>query len=187
MQNENFIHLEFLKNKNICDELIEYFRKNEHLKCEGQVSNKNGRIINKDHKDSYDIVIEEDYFQNYFNELQTIVNNYKKIFPYCDEYAPWKIVEKVNIQQYLPGGGFKKWHTERTDGHSDASRRHLVFMTYLNDVIDEGETVFYHQRIKIPPQKGLTMIWPADWTYTHKGIPSKTQEKYIVTGWYSFV
>jgi hypothetical protein len=60
-------------------------------------------------------------------------------------------------------------------------------MTYLNDVTDQGETEFFHQQIKIKPQKGLTVIWPADWTYTHRGIPSPTQEKFIITGWLSFL
>ena len=34
--------------------------------------------------------------------------------------------------------------------------------------------------------KGKTVIWPSDWPWTHKGIISPTQEKYIVTGWYNF-
>jgi hypothetical protein len=60
-------------------------------------------------------------------------------------------------------------------------------MTYLNDVQDAGETAFYHQDVLIKPEKGLTLIWPSDWTFTHKGIPSPTEDKYIVTGWFSFI
>jgi hypothetical protein len=59
-------------------------------------------------------------------------------------------------------------------------------MTYLNDVTDDGETEFYYQQVKFQPKKGLTVIWPADWTHTHRGIASMTQDKYIVTGWYNF-
>ena len=33
---------------------------------------------------------------------------------------------------------------------------------------------------------GSTLIWPATWTHTHKGVISKTQTKYIITGWYSY-
>jgi hypothetical protein len=60
-------------------------------------------------------------------------------------------------------------------------------MTYLNDVNDDGETEFYYQNLKIKPQKGKTVIWPADWTHTHRGITSPTQEKYIITGWFNFI
>ena len=59
-------------------------------------------------------------------------------------------------------------------------------MTYLNDVTHKGETEFFHQKIKIKPEKGLTLIWPTDWTFTHRGIPSPTEEKYIVTGWFEY-
>jgi hypothetical protein len=59
-------------------------------------------------------------------------------------------------------------------------------MTYLNDLTDGGETEFHYQQVKVKPEKGLTLIWPADWTHTHRGIPSETQEKYIVTGWLNY-
>ena len=41
--------------------------------------------------------------------------------------------------------------------------------------------------IKLKPKKGLTVIWPAEWTHTHRGIASMTQDKYIVTGWLCLV
>ena len=64
--------------------------------------------------------------------------------------------------------------------------RHLVFMTYLNTVTDGGETEWFHQQIKIQPRKGLTVMWPVDWTHVHRGVPSKTQTKYVTTGWYTY-
>ena len=62
----------------------------------------------------------------------------------------------------------------------------MVFMTYLNDVTDGGETEFYHQQLKIKPKKGLTVIWPAGYTHVHRGITSNTETKYIATGWYGY-
>jgi hypothetical protein len=59
-------------------------------------------------------------------------------------------------------------------------------MTYLNDVEIGGETEFFHQKLKIRPEKGLTLIWPADWTFTHIGITSP-EEKFIVTGWFNYI
>ena len=64
--------------------------------------------------------------------------------------------------------------------------RHLTYMTYLNDVSDKGETAFYYQNIKIKPEKGLTVIWGTDWTFTHRGIASPTETKYIATGHYHY-
>ena len=47
--------------------------------------------------------------------------------------------------------------------------RFFVFMTYLNDVDDGGETYFNHFKIKVKPKHGKTMIWPAEWTHAHSG------------------
>ena len=35
-------------------------------------------------------------------------------------------------------GGYKTFHTERTGKGEPEGSRHLVFMTYLNDVTDRG-------------------------------------------------
>ncbi len=59
-------------------------------------------------------------------------------------------------------------------------------MTYLNDVEDGGGTEFYHQNLIVKPRKGKTLIWPADWTHTHRGVTSPTQEKYVITGWFNY-
>ena len=90
-----------------------------------------------------------------------------------------KIVE-LNIQHYEPGGGFKIFHCENST--KDTINRHLVFMTYLNDVNDGG-TIFKYQNLITPATKGSTLIWPVNWTHTHKGQISGTSEKYIITGW----
>ena len=59
-------------------------------------------------------------------------------------------------------------------------------MTYLNDVENGGETEFYYQKIKVKPEKGLTLIWSADWTFMHRGITTINEDKYIITGWFEF-
>ena len=33
-------------------------------------------------------------------------------------------------------------------------------------------------------EEGKGVIWPAYWTHIHHGIVSKTEVKYIATGWY---
>ena len=58
-------------------------------------------------------------------------------------------------------------------------------MTYLNDVSDGG-TEFLHQNLNIPAEKGLTLIWPSDWTHTHKDVISKNDCKYLITGWFNY-
>ena len=59
-------------------------------------------------------------------------------------------------------------------------------MSYLNDVEDGGATTFTQQNIEITPEKGKTMIWPAEWTHAHAGNLVNAGEKYIITGWMHF-
>ena len=59
-------------------------------------------------------------------------------------------------------------------------------MTYLNDIKDGGETYFSSQDLKVKPEKGLTLIWPAYWTHMHKGIPAITEHKMVTTGWLTY-
>lgn len=56
-------------------------------------------------------------------------------------------------------------------------------MTYLNDIEEGGETEFYWQNIKMKPKKGLTVLWPSDFTHRHRGLPCDV-EKWITTGWF---
>lgn len=170
----------------LCEKII-----SEHLnskdKGRGVIISKCNEV-NEDIKKSIESRLSENNasFSQYILELQRTLDKYIEKYPVCNWYSAFTILEGMNIQQYEPNGGYYEWHCERNSMDMPQSSRHLVFITYLNDVTDEGETEFYHQKIKIKPQKGLTVIFPSDWTFTHRGIPSKTQEKYIVTGWFNF-
>ena len=89
-----------------------------------------------------------------------------------------------NIQKYEIGGHVNKWHTERS--HISTSHRILAWITYLNDVEVGGETEFLYYNKKIKPEKGKTLIWPAEWTHAHTGSILKSGSKYIITGWFNF-
>jgi hypothetical protein len=190
----NFIDGWFIQDLSICDRLIKSFNESDK-KGEGML-NINGMShvishVNKLIKTSTEVCFSELKDQNliadYHKELQAVLENYIDKYKFCNYYAPFAIVNDVNIQHYKPNEGFYGWHTERHSPNYPSSTRHLVFMTYLNDVEDGGETEFYHQELKVEPQKGYTLIWPADWTHTHRGITSPTQDKYIATGWYNYI
>lgn len=185
-QLNNFMAGWYLENTSLCDQIIDYHKNNEY-KTEGIQRVRGIDSVDKTRKDSIDCTLKDPLLGKYYSELQKVVDVYVKKYPYCNSYDSWGTFEQINVQYYAPHGGYHNWHTERSSGEGMTGKRHLVFMTYLNDVTDDGETEFYHQQIKIKPEKGLTIIWPADWTFTHRGITSKTQEKYIVTGWFNFV
>ena len=181
---DNFICGYYLDDNSICDLLIDYFHQSK-TKVPGMTGAHPGKV-DASFKDSTDCTLLGDMLLKYAHDyLDPCLQLYKQKYPYVDRYDPWAIMEGVNIQHYSPGGGFHAWHTERT-GVNHTMSRHLVFMTYLNTVTDCGETEWFHQKVKVKPEKGLTVFWPADWTFTHRGVASPSQDKYIVTGWFNY-
>jgi hypothetical protein len=131
-------------------------------------------------------MLPEDLKQSYINTLFSVVEEYKKEFTYCyEDLVRWGLNKQIKIQRYAAGKWYKEWHCEN-NGHKMFSNRHLVYMTYLNDVQINGETEFLYQKLKVKPEKGLTLIWPADWTHYHKGCVAEVEEKFIITGWFTF-
>ena len=187
---ENFILQQYIQDISLCDKLIDYHKQNTEFKRPGYshdvVTKKS--IINKDVKDSIDVgffnTSNNPTIQNYFSELDIIVKKYVTKYKI---HSDFKTCFGNNLQYYEPGGGYKVWHNERDEfgsSHDLICSRGLVYMTFLNTVTDGGGTEFYWQNLKINAVKGLTLIWPTDFTHTHRGIISPTQEKYIATGWY---
>ena len=43
-----------------------------------------------------------------------------------------------------------------------------------------------HYDKTLEAKEGRLVIWPAFFTHTHKGVVSKTQTKYIATGWFNY-
>ena len=182
----NFIGAWFLDDLTICDDLIKYFE-TDAVVVDGQ-QGAYGHV-DKSAKSCKECFTHysDPALARYHVSLQKICEEYIKKYQFSVICSPWTIIDCVKIQKYYPGDGFYAWHCERFQKIGCIDTRHLVFMTYLNDVTDEGETEFYYQNLKVRPQKGLTMIWPAEWTHTHRGIPSMTQTKYVITGWYNLI
>ncbi len=189
MSSQNFPDSSFILGDyiplNICDELIDYFNFNKKYALPGLIGQGKEK---KDKKESLDLDVGamnlDHIIGTYRLELQKVLEKYLDKFHYANDVDFFNIHENYNIQKYPVNGGFKSWHCENK-GSGLSVYRHLVFMTYLNDV-EDGGTEFFYQKIKTKAEKGLTLIWPAIWTHTHKGIISTSKEKYIITGWLSF-
>jgi len=186
---KSFIGAWYIPDLKICDELIAYFKQSDK-KQPGEIGH--NREVKKEIKDSLDLIVSPEDFSHtairkYIINLLEVTQKYMEKYEGAKLVTAWGITENINIQYYQPTGGYKEWHCERIGTMLPSVNRHLVFMTYLNDVFDEGGTEFYYQKIKAAPRKGLTLIWPADWTHLHRGVVSPSQEKYIITGWFDFM
>ncbi len=64
--------------------------------------------------------------------------------------------------------------------------RYLVFLWYLNDVTDGGQTWFPGLDTGIAPRRGRLLMFPPYWMYAHQGQSSPTQDKYILSTYLRF-
>lgn len=108
---------------------------------------------------------------------------------YTDKYqtlnsASRHFVAQVKWQKTAPTEGYHIWHAENL-ARTHANRL-ITFIIYLNDVHEGGETEFLYQSLRVKPETGKLVIWPATYTHTHRGNPPLKETKYIMTGWLEF-
>ena len=179
MDKENFILGFQIDNNELLDGLIDYHKNNHEYKYKSEQTTHD--IETKASTDvNIQFVSNNKFIKEYTNHLIGGLKAYHQKYKHFNPELC--IQEGFNIQHYGPGQGYKRWHNER--GEYQINQRALVFMTYLNDVPDGGGTEFaYYPELKIKAKKGLSLLWPTDFTHTHRGIISQ-HEKYIITGWF---
>ena len=187
-QQVHFIGCWNLENDKLCNEIINFFENNKNLQKPG-ISGKGKDVKIKKTTDI--TVLPEDLKKPKFEILKQYIDALHKCF--LDYQNQWSFLKSMlntvnvpafNIQKYSRGDHFASLHSERTS--LESLHRLFAWMTYLKDVNDGGQTNFSHYGIKIKPEIGKTLIWPAEWTHAHTGEVLKSGTKYIVTGWIHF-
>ena len=118
---------------------------------------------------------------------QTVVKTYEE--KYGKKYDSLRAVVRhspkgMSIQKTRPHQGYHAWHCESADLCTSA--RVMAYTLYLNSVEEGGETEFLYQGVKIKPEPGKLVFFPAYYTHPHRGNPIYKGVKYIVSGWYTF-
>jgi hypothetical protein len=89
----------------------------------------------------------------------------------------------LQIQKYDTGvGGYPAWHIDKNYEYPFHNREY-VYMFYLNDVEEGGETEFLYLNNKIKPVKGTLVYFPTHFPFVHRGNIPISDDKYIMTGW----
>ena len=177
-----------IENDTLCNEIIAFFEENKNLQKQGSIGSGTDSTIKK----TTDITITPNDLQNikfkcinnYIEELHKCFVDYQNQWPFLKDKIKSLHIGAFNIQRYFPGDHFAKIHCERIS--IQTIHRMFAWMTYLNDVDDGGVTNFSHYAIKVKPEIGKTLIWPAEWTHAHSGEVLNSGVKYIVTGWMHF-
>lgn len=61
--------------------------------------------------------------------------------------------------------------------------RDVSVVGYLNDDFEGGETYFDRQSLKVKPEAGAVLVFPAYFTHPHEALPVLRGEKYAFTSW----
>ena len=172
-----------------CAKIISYMNEEGRL-APGRVMEPNtGKdIIFKEYKDSSDVRMdlreENEINKIILPSLTKCISLYTKKHPQMNNIDYWEVDHIYNLQKYNPGQCFASSHCENAS--IVTSYRVLAWMYYLNTVKDGGGTQFDNYEIAVEAVEGRCLIWPAYWTHFHHGIVSKTETKYIATGWFLY-
>tara|TARA_B100000787_G_scaffold129627_1_gene98514 strand:- start:1650 stop:2246 length:597 start_codon:yes stop_codon:yes gene_type:complete len=184
----NFIGCWNIDNKSLCMDITKFFDENPQMQSKGATLSG----INESIQKAKDITIKPlslndpkfSIFNDYIEYLNQCFINYKDQYPFTKSFLKKVHIGPFVIKKYISGDHFDHVHAERMG--IKGIHRVFAWMTYLNDVNEGGTTDFPHYDIKVKPEIGKTLIWPAEWTHAHKGSIVKSESKYIITGWIHF-
>ena len=118
-------------------------------------------------------------FDDILERYKQDVKVHKKALP---EKSAW---EEIRIKRYRAGRGNFLDHVDVGDYIS--ARRFLVFFVYLNNVAEGGETEFPTLDLQVSPECGTILVFPATWTFLHRGNVPISNDKYILGSYKHYV
>jgi hypothetical protein len=210
MSNNNFIEKYIYINKSslskeLCNIIIEIFEDEMNGKYEGvtaggiirDIKKTTDFIIPKELKDNNEITIKkwskvqkilsEELDRNvntYIKDLTDLLNLDEK-----EEQSKYFIFQKkflthenFMIQKYNKNEGRFTYHNDFKVDWNKEKYRVITYIWYLNNVEIGGETEVW-DNFKIKPEIGKLLLFPACWTFPHRGIMPISDNKYIITGW----
>ncbi|GLX80738.1 2OG-Fe(II) oxygenase [Thalassotalea eurytherma] len=100
-------------------------------------------------------------------------------------------LDAINLQKYTAKeGNFGHWHSEHfphpTDTKQKSLHRVLLWLIYLNDVEEGGETDFLYQQASLKPSTGSLILSPCGFTHTHRGRTPISHDKYVLASWVNY-
>ena len=174
--------------KNICSEILNLYKNSEESIYNGITKGglmktvKNTRDMNFPLGNAKWIK----YEHIIYNAIQRALKNYTN---WLDKERNINIrnsmlvADNFLIQSYKQNEGMYKEHHDASVYYNRKMNRMITFIIYLNDVEEGGETDFFRGNIKIKPEVGKIVLFPATWCYPHKAVTPISSDKTIITGW----
>jgi len=177
-----------------CDELVEFFENNPEYQHIGEsmggldttikdttdlnlfyrpeLMEKYGNFILSKFNEVVEELLDRLPFQNVFPAIPRVFND-------DTQYTT------CQIQKYNKGTGHYNAYHYETDSYGTTPRL-FVFILYLNDVAEGGETELLYEQTFTKPKKGRVLVHPACYPFVHRGLTPISDDKYIVTTWLAY-
>ena len=135
-----------------------------------------------------DIFLQRELTRNTKRYVQNINNGFKTVCELKDhEYNVLNndhlVTNEFMVQRYIQNRGRYVYHHDHAIQWNEKRQRVITYIFYLNTVDEGGETEFFGGSCKIKPEEGQLVLFPASWTFPHRGIMPVSSNKYIITGW----
>lgn len=185
---DNLIYLEenSLPNE-LCEEIIHMFE-NEDGCYEGVTA----AGLNKNVKDTTDFVIPNNekwkkildiLTKELYRNLKLYIKLLSKDFENYSIFSNSYFYENsFQIQRYRKNVGKYVFHHDHDIRIGQKDHRVITYLWYLNTVDEGGQTAVW-TNIKVKPEMGKLLLFPASWTFPHSGLMPISNDKYIITGW----
>jgi hypothetical protein len=120
--------------------------------------------------------IDEEIYQ----QLRPVITDYLERFTYLAE-APNITDTGYLWQMYRQNEGYYKEHVDGSNWVPKVYKRVGAILCYINTVEKGGETAFRYQDLKVKPEKGGVVVFPATWTYPHQALVPTSSDKLIIS------
>lgn len=116
--------------------------------------------------------------------IERIFRNY--VEPNYDVSIDW--FELPEILRYGPGGEYAV-HADAENWNAGKQRwervkdRDLSLLLYIDDGFTGGEIDFPNFGMKLPPKRGLLIVFPSDGRYVHAARPVTSGLRHVVVSW----
>lgn len=122
----------------------------------------------------------DDAFKGFFyKQIEDYLARYNQILGLTLPVPGSPLISDMRIKRYIAGSG--EGFQPHFDSIYEVANRYLVFLWYLNDVSEGGDTEFCDIGIKVAARTGRLVVFPPYWMYQHAGRPPVSNDKYILS------
>ncbi|NJR65828.1 MAG: 2OG-Fe(II) oxygenase [Leptolyngbyaceae cyanobacterium CRU_2_3] len=111
---------------------------------------------------------------------QLLYQNYGVKFPFAEPCTILRYQEKQFYKRHIDNILLASRFQELEQG---IPTRDVSIVGYLNDDFEGGETYFDRQNLKVTPEMGAVLVFPAYFTHPHESLPILQGQKYVFTSW----